>query len=123
VYAGQDALLGPLESVAALVARLESGDARARESCERAGHALGVALTSAVHLLDPGRIVLGGIFARLFPWLEGPVADGLETRLGQMRGTPPALMVSGTGADAAVLGAGGLIIQRILADPAEVLGL
>ncbi|TMR24669.1 ROK family transcriptional regulator [Nonomuraea turkmeniaca] len=123
VYAGQDALLGPLDSVAALVARLESGDPRALEACERAGHALGVALTSAVHLVDPGRIVLGGIFARLFPWLEGPVADGLGARLGQMRGTPPALVVSGIGADAAVLGAAGLVIQRILADPAEVLGL
>ncbi|WP_327586472.1 ROK family transcriptional regulator [Nonomuraea sp. NBC_00507] len=123
VYAGQDALLGPLDSVAALVARLESGDRRALESCEHAGHALGVALTSAVHLLDPGRIVLGGIFAPLFPWLEGPVADGLGTRLGHMRGTPPPLVVSGIGADAAVLGAAGLVIQRVLADPAEVLGL
>ncbi|MGP3961387.1 ROK family protein [Nonomuraea sp. 3N208] len=123
VYAGQDALLGPLDSVATLVARLESGDARAQDACRRAGHALGVALTSAVHLLDPGRIVLGGIFARLFPWLEGPVADGMAARLGQMRGAPPHLVVSETGADAAVLGAAGLVIQRILADPAQVLGL
>lgn len=123
VYAGQDALLGPLDSVAALVERLESGDRRAVEACARAGHALGVALTSAVHLLDPGRIVLGGIFAPLFPWLEGPVAEGLGTRLGQMRGTPPALVVSGIGADAAVLGAAGLIIQRIIADPAQLLSL
>lgn len=123
VYAGQDALLGPLDSVAALVERLESGDRRAVEACARAGHALGVALTSAVHLLDPGRIVLGGIFAPLFPWLEGPVAEGLGARLGQMRGTPPALVVSGIGADAAVLGAAGLIIQRIIADPAQLLSL
>ncbi|WP_103956854.1 ROK family transcriptional regulator [Nonomuraea solani] len=123
VYAGQDALLGDLPSVPGLVARLESGDRRAAEACERAGHALGVALTSAVHLLDPGRIVLGGIFAPLFPWLEGPVSDGLGARLGQMRGAPPALVVSGTGADAAVLGAAGLIIQQILAEPVQMLGL
>ncbi|MEW9554671.1 ROK family protein [Nonomuraea sp. NPDC050783] len=123
VYAGQDALLGPLESVTALVERLEAGEPRALETCERAGHALAVALTSAVHLLDPGRIVLGGVFAPLFPWLEGPVADGLGTRLAQMRGAPPPLVVSGTGPDAAVLGAAGLVIQRILADPAQALGL
>ncbi|MEV0997321.1 ROK family transcriptional regulator [Nonomuraea sp. NPDC050202] len=123
VYAGQDALLGELASVGELVARLESGDPRAREACERAGHALGVALTSAVHLLDPGRIVLGGIFAPLFRWLEGPVSAGLRARLGQMRGTPPALVVSGTGGDAAVLGAAGSIIQKILAQPAQMLGL
>ncbi|HEX4815069.1 MAG TPA: ROK family transcriptional regulator [Nonomuraea sp.] len=123
VYAGQDALLGPLESVGALVAALEAGDPRALESCGRAGHALGVALTSAVHLLDPGRIVLGGVFAALFPWLRGPVGEALESRLGPMRGTPPPLVVSGIGADAAVLGAAGLVIQRVLADPAQVLGL
>jgi hypothetical protein len=40
-----------------------------------------------------------------------------------MRGTPPAVTVSANGADAAVLGAAGLIIQRIIADPAGVLGL
>ncbi|TMR34751.1 ROK family transcriptional regulator [Nonomuraea zeae] len=123
VYAGQDALLGTVASVAELVGRLESGDRRALEACERAGHALGVALTSAVHLLDPGRIVLGGIYAPLYPWLEGPVSDGLGARLGQMRGTPPALTVSGIGADAAVLGAAGLIIQQLIAEPAQVLGL
>lgn len=123
VYAGQDALLGELASMGELVARLESGDRRAMEACERAGHALGVALTSAVHLLDPGRIVLGGIFAPLFRWLEEPVSQGLRARLGQMRGTPPALVVSGTGGDAAVLGAAGSVIQRIIADPAQLLGL
>ncbi|MEO3886765.1 ROK family transcriptional regulator [Nonomuraea sp. B5E05] len=123
VYAGQDTLLGELDSVAALVSRLESGDPRAQETCERAGHALGVALTSAVHLLDPGMIVLGGVFKPLFPWLEGPVADGLEARLAHMRDDPPALVVSQTGPDAAVLGAAGMIIQRIIAEPAEVLGL
>ncbi|MGW0807289.1 ROK family protein [Nonomuraea sp. NPDC002799] len=123
VYAGQDALLGGTASVASLVERLESGDPRALEACERAGHALGVALTSAVHLLDPGRIVLGGIFAPLFAWLEGPVGDGLAARLGLMRGTPPPLVVSGIGADAAVLGAAGLIIQQVIAEPARVLGL
>ncbi|MER6575904.1 ROK family transcriptional regulator [Nonomuraea sp. NPDC001023] len=123
VYAGQDALLGDLDSVAALADALAGGDRRALAACTRAGEALGVALTSAVHLLDPGRIVLGGIFAPLFPWLETPARDVLAARLGQMRGTPPALVVSANGADAAVLGAAGLIIQRIVADPADVLGV
>ncbi|MFC4014016.1 ROK family protein [Nonomuraea purpurea] len=123
VYAGQDALLNGLDSVSSLVERLKSGDPEASAACQRAGHALGVALTSAVHLLDPGEIVLGGIFAPLFPWLEAPVGAGLTARLGQMRATPPALVVSEIGADAAVLGAAGLIIQRVIADPAQTLGL
>jgi predicted NBD/HSP70 family sugar kinase len=123
VYAGQDALLGELTSARELVKALETGDARALAACGRAGDALGVALTSAVHLLDPGMIVLGGVYAPLFPWLAEPVTNALRARLGQMRGTPPALSVSVTGPDAAVLGAAGLIIQQIIAEPATALGL
>lgn len=121
--AGAAGLVGSAGSVGELVARLEAGDPEAVRTCERAGHALGVALTSAVHLLDPGLIVLGGIYAPLYRWLEGPVSEGLGARLAQMRGTPPALVVSGTGPDAAVLGAAGSVIQRIIADPAQLLGL
>ncbi len=144
VYAGQDALLGavaPLSgrvaalpgaaagmpaqaaSLEGLAGLLEAGDPAARAACEEAGRALGTALTSAVHLLDPGMIVLGGSFGLLFPWLERPVGDVLSARLRQMRRTPPRLVASESGADAAVLGAAGLVIQRVIADPAGVLGL
>jgi predicted NBD/HSP70 family sugar kinase len=144
VYAGQDALLGavaplrgrvaalpgaaaampaPAASLGGLAGLLEAGDPAAREACEQAGRALGTALTSAVHLLDPGMIVLGGSFSLLYPWLERPVGDVLSARLRQMRRRPPRLAVSQTGSDAAILGAAGLIIQRVLADPADALGL
>ncbi|MFG2071956.1 ROK family transcriptional regulator [Nonomuraea maritima] len=123
VYAGQDALLGALPSVSELVDRLKAGDRQAMETCERAGRALGVALTSAVHLLDPGRIVLGGIYEPLFPWVAGPVAEVLEARLAPMRGAPPSVVVSRIGGDAAVLGAAGLVIQQVIAEPGRMLGL
>ncbi|NRQ34130.1 ROK family transcriptional regulator [Nonomuraea sp. NN258] len=123
VYAGRDALLGAADTIDDLVRLLKDGDERALAGCERAGHALGVALTSAVHLMDPGRIVLGGIFAPLSPWLEDPVGQALTARLGGLRGGTPQVTVSEIGADAAVLGAAGLVIQRLLADPARVLGL
>ncbi|MCA2185958.1 ROK family transcriptional regulator [Nonomuraea cavernae] len=123
VYAGQDALLGEVGSIPELVARLEAGDPAALGACDTAGRALGLALTSAVHLLDPGMVVLGGVFAPLFPWLEGPARETLSARLGQMRRTPPRLAVSAIGADAAILGAAGLVIQRVFADPARALGL
>ncbi|WP_162795206.1 ROK family protein, partial [Nonomuraea lactucae] len=110
-------------SIDCLVALQEAGDPAARAAVEEASRALGTALTSAVHLFDPGMIVLGGSFARLFPWLERPVGDVLAARLGQMRRTPPRLAVSRTGADAAILGAAGLILQQVIADPASVLGL
>ncbi|MFC0866338.1 ROK family protein [Sphaerimonospora cavernae] len=118
-YAGQDALFTATaaEDLTELVALLEAGDSRALTACERAGWALGVALSSAVNLVDPDTIVLGGIFARLFPWLAGTVTGMLAARLGQMRGAVPPLVVSQLGTEAAALGAAGQVIQQVIANP------
>ncbi|NUT44155.1 MAG: ROK family transcriptional regulator [Thermoactinospora sp.] len=98
VYAGQEALQGA-------------------SSMEQAGEALGLALASAVHLVDPGRIILGGVFAPLFPQLKEPMGRVLSARLGGMR-TPPSLGVSELGSDAAILGAAGHVIRQVVTDPA-----
>ncbi|MEV6648135.1 ROK family transcriptional regulator [Amycolatopsis sp. NPDC051371] len=119
-FAGQEALLaaGNAESVPDFLAALEQGGAAALEACDAAGRALGVALTSAVNLLDLDRIVLGGVFTQLYPWLSGPVSEVLSARLGGLRGAPPVLSASRLGGDAATLGAAGRVVHRVLADPA-----
>ncbi len=122
-YAGQEALLraaglaGVPDGVAMLLARLHAGERDSLEACERAGQALGVALTSAVHLMDPGTIVLGGVFAPLFPWVRAPAHETMTSRLGVMRRAVPELTVSRLGGDAATLGAAGQVIHRVIADP------
>lgn len=135
-YAGQDALLAAARAsggaegtggspeqrgVSWVVARLREGDENARAACSQAGWALGVALSSAVNLVDPDAIVLGGIYAPLFPWIGGVVADTLTARLGQMRGAVPPVVVSHLGAEAAALGAAGQVIEQVIADPAGLL--
>lgn len=114
VYAGRDVLPAP-EALAA-------GDASAREDCARAGRALGVALASAVNLLDPGTIVLGGCYTPLFEWLAPSVQDVLSERLTRLRPALPSLVASRTGPDAAVLGAAGQVLQKVLAEPAAYAG-
>ncbi|MEU3169061.1 ROK family transcriptional regulator [Streptosporangium sp. NPDC006930] len=122
-YAGQDALLraaglaGVPDGVTTLLERLRAGEPASLEACERAGQALGVALTSAVHLMDPGTIVLGGVFAPLFPWIRGTTHETMTSRLGVMRRAVPELTVSRLGGDAATLGAAGQVIHRVIADP------
>ncbi|MGW2194008.1 ROK family protein, partial [Streptosporangium sp. NPDC001682] len=98
-----------------------AGQPGALEACERAGQALGIALTSAIHLMDPGMIVLGGVFAPLFPWIRDPVNQAMTARLTGMRHTVPELTVSRLGSDAAPLGAAGQIIHRIIANPIAIL--
>jgi predicted NBD/HSP70 family sugar kinase len=122
-YAGQEALLaaGKASSLTDLLTALEQGGLAASEACAAAGRALGVALTSAVNLLDVDRIVLGGVFTQLYPWLSDPVSEVLSARLGGLRGAPPVLSASRLGGDAATLGAAGRVVHRVLADPAPFL--
>ncbi|MEU6424494.1 ROK family transcriptional regulator [Microbispora sp. NPDC046973] len=114
-------LLPAQQGVAWVLSRLREGDENARAACERAAWALGVALSSAVNLVDPDAIVLGGIYAPLFPWIGHMVADTLKARLGQMRGAVPPVVVSRLGAEAAALGAAGQVIEQVMADPAALL--
>lgn len=86
-----------------------------------AGEALGVALASAVNLFDVDRIVLGGIFASLFPRLSGPITRVLAQRLGTLRGSVPTLTGSKLGSRAATLGAAGRVIHQVLAEPGAYL--
>ncbi|WP_030916022.1 ROK family transcriptional regulator [Streptosporangium amethystogenes] len=122
-YAGQEALLRAcgLTGIPELLESLRAGEPGALEACERAGQALGVALTSAIHLMDPGTIVLGGVFAPLFRWIRDPVHQAMAARLTGMRHTVPDLTVSRLGSDAAPLGAAGQIIHRIIANPIAIL--
>ncbi|WP_067137752.1 ROK family transcriptional regulator [Microtetraspora malaysiensis] len=111
----------PGTGIAELLRRLEASDSDALAACERAGWALGIALTSAVNLVDPERIVLGGIYAPLFPWIGGAVTETLTARLGEMREVVPSVEVSRLGTEAAPLGAAGQVIHQIIADPAGLL--
>ncbi|WP_169949718.1 ROK family transcriptional regulator [Microbispora sp. H11081] len=116
-----EVLLPAQQGLSLVLARLREGDENARAACERAAWALGVALSSAVNLVDPDAIVLGGIYAPLFPWIGHTVADTLKAHLGQMRGTVPPVVVSRLGAEAAALGAAGQVIEQVMADPAALL--
>ncbi|MCW2900457.1 MAG: hypothetical protein JWO67_2722 [Streptosporangiaceae bacterium] len=109
---------GPM---AALIATLRAGDARALAAVERAGRALGSALSTAVNLLDPDTVVLGGIFSPLAAWVRPAVEDALGRGTALTRGRTPSVVVSRLAGDAAVQGAAGLVIERVIADPARLL--
>jgi predicted NBD/HSP70 family sugar kinase len=105
---------GPLS---ALVGRLEQGDERALAAVRRAGESLGQALATAVNLLDPDTIVLGGIFSGLARWARPAAEAGLAGGAGVVRRAAPRITVSRLGGDAAALGAASLVVERVLEDP------
>jgi predicted NBD/HSP70 family sugar kinase len=116
--AGLDAILAAagVSTRGELESRCAAGDAAAVAAVASAGRLVGAALASATNLLDPEAIVLGGVFAALAPWLAPAVADSLAAHAAH-----PDLLVSSLGPDAAVRGAAGSVIRRVIDDPATFL--
>jgi len=115
--------LGAILAAAGVATRAEledacaAGDAAAIAAVGAAGRLVGAALASVTNLLDPEAVVLGGVFAALAPWLSPAVAAALEAHA-----VRPTLLVSSLGPDAAVRGAAGSVIRRVIDQPATFLG-
>lgn len=118
--AGLDALLrtAGVPDVEELVAR--AADPQPRAAFERAGRALGIALAATVNLLDVRDVVLGGVHARLAPLLDAPLQAELRRRVVSRGLVPVHVHVSELGPYAAVRGAAGSVVARVLADPLSV---
>ncbi|MFE7594960.1 ROK family protein [Kitasatospora sp. NPDC057512] len=124
-YAGEAAVLreaalvqhGPGEAVALLARRAGAGHAPTLAALDRAGRALGLALTSAVDLIDPDGLVLGGAYAELADWLLPAVRAELAARVTVRPWAPEALRASALGPRGPLLGAALTTVRRIMADP------
>ncbi|MDY0816199.1 ROK family protein [Kitasatospora purpeofusca] len=127
-YAGQVAVLREAglaqhgrvraaDPVALLAERAGAGHLPTLRALEDAGRALGLALTSAVALIDPDGLVLGGTYAELAEWLLPSVRAELADRVTVRPWTPEALRPSALGRRGPVLGAAQRTIRRIMADP------
>jgi predicted NBD/HSP70 family sugar kinase len=120
--AGLEATVGssialPDGGVSLLVKSARRGDAATLAALAEAGRALGFACAAAVNLFAPNTVVLGGIYAPLFPWLSGPLRSELEKRAFLTRYCDVAVARSELGASAAVRGAASLALRAVCADP------
>ncbi|ARQ72077.1 ROK family transcriptional regulator [Streptomyces marincola] len=131
-YAGVEAVLraaglepGPGVRLGAVTERCEAGEARALRAVRQAGAALGIALSGAVNLFDPGQVVIGGALARLAPWLLPPVRRELARRTAVAaagRATPVPVTASPLGPDGPLLGAARFAVRAALDAPGGLLG-
>ncbi|GAA4792373.1 ROK family transcriptional regulator [Streptomyces ziwulingensis] len=120
-YAGEEAVLRAAglepgeDRVGVLARRAAEDDEDVRRALADAGTALGIALTGAVNLLDPERVVLGGALAQLAPWLLPSLRDELARRTA---GPACPVSVSGLGSQGPLLGAAHSVVRQVLDDPA-----
>lgn len=111
------ASMGPVETLAAAAS---DGDANVLAALETVGTDLGTALASAVNLLAPSAVVLGGYFAHLHEWLREPVERELSRHVLSMRWAPVDILKSQLQRGAAVRGAAALTLRQVLANPLQV---
>jgi len=115
--AGRPADGGP-DEVEAVLWAARAGDDKALAALDHVGHWLGIGLAGLVNLLNPRVVVLGGLFARTFPFVASTIEDELDRLAlrgprGLVRITPAALDI-----DAPLIGAAELALAPFLGDPA-----
>lgn len=104
-----------------LVHRATAGRVQALAAIEAAGTALGTGIATLVNLLDVDAVVLGGLYARLAPWLREPIEAELARRVLAWPWAPVRVLVSGLGREAAVRGAATSVVRKVIADPGAYL--
>lgn len=124
-YVGEEALLAQagLPDVAAggdvdeVFRRARASDPRSCAAIRQAATSLGEAVAVLANLLDPRRVVLGGMFARLLAESSGDIVRAMDAR---SLDTSVELSAPGLGDDSALLGAAELAFGGLLSDPLSV---
>jgi predicted NBD/HSP70 family sugar kinase len=125
---GEEALLrrsgrDPLGGTAALedlIAAADRGDHVAIAALAESGRGLGIAIAGLVNIFNPNRVSLGGLYARVYPYVRAPILRELESRAMPAPRAMVDLVTVRLGGNALVLGAAELALESTLDDPAMV---
>ena len=125
-YAGEEALLrksglhdAPGDRISLLAAAAAAGRTEVLGALEDAGRALGITLAGAVNLVDPEKVVLGGVYAELASWLTPGMQKELGARVRIRPWDPAGLAVSALRREGPVVGAATSVVQRVIGDPSS----
>ncbi len=98
--------------------RATAGDRRTLTAIAEVGRWLGVGIGNLINLFNPELVVLGGLYERLFPFLQPAVSEAANQRtLAAPRGIAR-IERSALGTDASLFGAAEMVMSRVIADPA-----
>jgi predicted NBD/HSP70 family sugar kinase len=114
--AGVGSGAGGIDEVAA---RAAVGDRSALQAIAEVGRWLGLGIGDLINLFNPELVVLGGVYERLFSLMEPAIAEGVGLRALAAPASMVAIVRSGLGEDASLLGAAELVLSGVVADPAR----
>ena len=127
---GEKALLRRVEAVAAtsglaavdeVIQLADDGDAQTLQAIAETGRWLGVGISNLVNLFNPEVIVLGGLYYRLFEYLEAAVLEGAHRAL-EASGGMVETRRSSIGTNAPLVGAAELALAELIDNPAAAAG-
>jgi len=102
----------------AVLREAASGAPQAVRAVLETGHWLGYGLAGLVNVLNPGLIVLGGLFGRIHPFVAEVIAEELAARALPASRDLVRIVPATLGSDAPLIGAAELAFEPLLADPA-----
>jgi predicted NBD/HSP70 family sugar kinase len=103
-----------------VVSRAQQGDLRTLAAIQRCGTSLGLGLSSLINVFNPDVIVLGGYFAKLFPFMIEPVRRAVHERVMAESLATCRILRSELGLYAGAIGAAHLVIDQIITNPTAV---
>jgi len=98
--------------------RAAAGDPVVLGALAKIGRWLGLGIGNLINLFNPDVVVLGGLYHRFYSYLEACVTEGARSQALAAPWARTAIVPSGLGADAALMGAAELALTRVIADPA-----
>ena len=111
-----------LEAINVVAKLAEEGDEATLRAIGETGMWLGIGISNLVNLFNPDVIVLGGLYHRLFDYLEASVLKGASRAL-QASQDMAVIRRSRIGANAPLIGAAELALAQVIDDPAHVVDL
>lgn len=101
-----------------ILAAAATGDVDVLAAMEAHGHWLGFGLAGIINAFDPDVVVMGGLFARLHPYVAGALEAELDQRVFDVVRQQVDVVPSGLGFDGPLLGAAEWAWEQVLTDPA-----
>jgi predicted NBD/HSP70 family sugar kinase len=112
--------LGGAGAVAGLLVAADGGDASALAALKESGRWLGIGIAGLVNVFNPTRVALGGLYARIYPYVEDAVRRELDTRAMPAPRAMVELTTVLLGPFTLLLGAAELALAPALQDPTSV---
>ncbi|ASU78958.1 ROK family transcriptional regulator [Actinopolyspora erythraea] len=110
----------PEEQARILLRRAEAGNPQALTGLDEIGRWLGVGISIAVNMLNPGGVVLGGYFATVSPYVVPTAMRELRARTVAGETAVCPITASVHGFTAAVRGGTSVITEEVFRDPSRV---